>query len=64
MVWKAFRIRDNHDVGRARAPTYSDAIATLGKEKSASVLLSSVKARSTKGLLIWQTCEGILCAST
>ena len=39
-------------MGRARAPTYSDVIATLGNNKAASLLLlSSVKVSSTKDLV-------------
>ena len=60
----AFRVRENHEMGRARAPTYSDVIATLGKNKAASLLLSSVKVSSTKDLLNMQTCQGIFCVST
>ena len=51
-------------MGRARAPTYSDVIATLGNNKAASLrLLSSAKGGyySTKDLLNRQTCQGILC---
>ena len=65
IVWMAFRIRDNHEMGRARAPTSLDVIATLRNNKAASLLhLSSVKVSSTKDLLNRQTCQGILCVST
>ena len=65
IVWMAFRIRDNHEMGalrwERRQPFHSDAITTLGNNNAAFILLLSfAKVSNTKDLLNRQTCHGIL----
>ena len=57
IVWMAFCIRDNHEMGRALSPSHLDAIATLEIIKAASLLiLSYAKVSNTKDMLKRQTC--------
>ena len=59
----AFRIRDNHEMGRAFSPFHPDAIATLGliKEAASLLLLGYAKVSNTKDMLHRQICQGIFC---
>ena len=64
IVGMAFRIRENHEMGRAKALPFR-CHHDHGIDKAASLLLlSSAKASNTKDLLNKQTCQGILCIST